>query len=248
MTARRYSTTPARSTHGRRKLRADDRLAPLTPAHLTSLHSWSARSETPSDPENAVGRGAGTRPQRALRRFLRSRIARAPTAVYKARLGWLFGHRLLLLSHRGRHTQILHRTVLEVVAWRHGDREAVVVSGLGPAAQWYKNILAGGAVEVQVGRDRFVPTVRRLDEDEAARTITDYERRNRIIAKLVRAGFSALGGFSFDGSDAARRRLVGTLPVVALRPGDQHDPEGRTRCESSLQGQAARSVAICCLN
>ena len=54
--------------------------------------------------------------------------------------------------------------------------------------------------------------------EEAARMIADYERRNRIVAPLVRAGFSALGGFSFDGSDPARRRLVDTLPLVAVRP------------------------------
>jgi hypothetical protein len=29
---------------------------------------------------------------------------------------------------------------------------------------------------------------------------------------------SKLAGFRYDGSDAARRRLVQTLPLVALRP------------------------------
>jgi deazaflavin-dependent oxidoreductase (nitroreductase family) len=172
------------------------------------------------EPRDAAARGDRTRPRRVLRRFLRSRIARAPTALYEARLGWLLGHRFLLLVHRGRRTHVPHRTVLEVVAWRHAGREAVVVSGLGPGAQWYKNILAGEAIEIQIGRDRFVPIVRRLDTEEAVRTIADYERRNRIIAALVRAGFSALGGFRFDGSDVARRRLVETLPLVAFRPSD----------------------------
>ena len=138
--------------------------------------------------------------------------------LYEARLGWVLGHRFLLLVHRGRRTHSLHRTVLEVVAWRQADREAVVVSGLGPRSQWYRNVLAGEAVEIQVARLRFVPSVRRLDTEEATRTIADYERRNRVIAPVVRAGFSALGGFRYDGSDAARRRLVETLPLVAFRP------------------------------
>jgi deazaflavin-dependent oxidoreductase (nitroreductase family) len=176
------------------------------------------------NPSGAAARGDDTRAGRVLRRFLRSPFAKAPTALYESRLGWLLGHRFLLLVHRGRRTHIPHRTVLEVVAWRPADREAVVVSGLGPGAQWYKNTLAGDAIEIQIDRDRFVPSVRQLHTEEAVRTIADYERRNRIIAPLVRAGFSALGGFRFDGSDAARRRLVETLPVVAFRPSDHAIP------------------------
>jgi deazaflavin-dependent oxidoreductase (nitroreductase family) len=161
---------------------------------------------------------------RHLRRLLRSRVARSPARLYEARLGWLLGHRFLLLVHRGRRTHVAHRTVLEVVAWRPAQREAVVVSGLGPAAQWYRNILAGGAIEILIDRDRFVPSVRRLETEEAVRTIADYERRNRVIGRVVRAGFSALGDFPFDGSEAARRKLVGELPLVAFRPDD-----GRSR-------------------
>jgi hypothetical protein len=48
--------------------------------------------------------------------------------------------------------------------------------------------------------------------------LADYERRNRIAAPLVRAVLSRLAGFRHDGSDAARRRLVRTLPLVAFRP------------------------------
>ncbi len=95
-----------------------------------------------------------------------------------------------------------------------------MVSGLGPGAQWYKNILAGEAIEIQIARLRFLPSVRRLDPEEATQTLADYERRNRVIAPVVRAGFSALGGFRYDGSDAARRRLVETLPLVAFQPRD----------------------------
>jgi deazaflavin-dependent oxidoreductase (nitroreductase family) len=143
--------------------------------------------------------------------------------LYRARIGWVLGHRFLLLVHRGRRTHTLHRTVLEVVAWRQADREAVVVSGLGPGAQWYRNVLAGEAVEIEIARLRLAPSVRRLDNEETIRTIADYERRNRVIAPVVRAGFSALGGFRYDGSDAARRRLAETLPLVAFRPSDDPD-------------------------
>ena len=48
--------------------------------------------------------------------------------------------------------------------------------------------------------------------------LADYERRNRLIAPIVRRLLSWLAGFRYDCSDAARRRLVDSFPVLALRP------------------------------
>jgi deazaflavin-dependent oxidoreductase (nitroreductase family) len=145
-------------------------------------------------------------------------------ALYAARAGWLLGHRFLLLEHRGRRTHRRYRTVLEVVAWHAAACEAVVLSGFGPTAQWYRNVLAGQAIEVQIARQRFAPSVRVLDPDEAVAVLADYERRNRLAGPLVRAVLSKLAGFRYDGSEAARRRLVQTLPLVAFHP--RHD-QGR---------------------
>jgi deazaflavin-dependent oxidoreductase (nitroreductase family) len=147
-------------------------------------------------------------------------LLHAPVALYFARAGWLLGHRFLLLRHRGRRSHRLYGTVLEVVAWHPAAREAVVLSGFGHSSQWYRNVLAGQGVEVRIGRLRFVPDVRPLGSDEAVGVLADYERRNRLAAPLVRAVLSKLAGFGYDGSDAARRRLVQTLPLVALRPRD----------------------------
>jgi deazaflavin-dependent oxidoreductase (nitroreductase family) len=141
-------------------------------------------------------------------------------ALYAAHAGWLLDHRFLLLHHRGRRSHRRYRTVLEVVAWRPATREAVVLSGLGHRSQWYRNLLAGQAVQVQIARLRFAPAMRPLGSDEAVGVLADYERRNRLVAPLVRGVLSKLAGFRYDGSDAARRRLVQTLPLVALRPRD----------------------------
>jgi deazaflavin-dependent oxidoreductase (nitroreductase family) len=156
---------------------------------------------------------AEVRPGRVLRWLLR-----APVALYSAHAGWLLGHRFLLLRHRGRRSQRLYGTVLEVLAWRPAAREAVVMSGFGPGSQWYRNLLAGQAVEVRIARLRFAPEARPLGDEEAVGVLADYERRNRLAAPLVRAVLSRLAGFGYDGSDAARRRLVQALPLVALRP------------------------------
>lgn len=153
------------------------------------------------------------RPGRLLRWMLR-----APVGLYAAHVGWLLGYRFLLLAHRGRRTGRVYRTVLEVIAWDPAAREAVVMSGFGRTSQWYRNVLATDPVEVRIARQRFTPRVRQLDEDEAARALADYEERNRLAARLVRAVLSKLGGFRYDGSESARRRLVQVLALVAFRP------------------------------
>jgi deazaflavin-dependent oxidoreductase (nitroreductase family) len=149
---------------------------------------------------------------------LLKRAFRAPVFLYDIGAGWLYGHRFLLLTHRGRRSGRVYRTMLEVVGWDAARREAVVMSGFGPRSNWYLNVLAGNAGEIRIGRLRFRPEARALDPDEATRVVAAYERRNRVLSPVVRAILSRLGGFPYDGSDASRRELVERLPLVSFRP------------------------------
>jgi len=54
-----------------------------------------------------------------------------------------------------------------------------------------------------------VPAFRVLAADEAERLFADYERRNRLIAPLVRAVIGRLVGWRYDGTQASRRRVGG---------------------------------------
>lgn len=81
-----------------------------------------------------------------------------------------------------------------------------------------RNVTAGGALSVQVGRLRFAPEVRLLDVEEAAAALAAYERRNRIVAPVIRRVLSRLAGFRYDGRPEARLRLVQALPLVGFRP------------------------------
>jgi deazaflavin-dependent oxidoreductase (nitroreductase family) len=147
-----------------------------------------------------------------LRGFLR-----APVLLYRAGGGRLLGHRFLLLTHQGRRTGREHRTVLEVVLWRADVKEAVVLSGWGRRAQWYRNIRAGGAASVQIAGERFAVEARVLEPDEAAETLAAYERANWLVAPVVRRVLARLSRVPYDGSAEARLRLVDALPMVALR-------------------------------
>lgn len=148
-------------------------------------------------------------------------ILHLPVYLYRARLGVLLGHRFLLLVHRGRRSGRRYETVLEEVRYDPATEESVVVAGWGRRTAWLHNVEAGGALAVLTGRRHYAPAHRLLGADEAAAVVAAYERRNRFIAPVVRAVLSRLVGRRYDSSDAARRRLVTQLPLLAFRPRSQ---------------------------
>lgn len=151
------------------------------------------------------------------------RLLRGPALLYKWKVGWLLGRHFLLLTHVGRRSGRRYRTVLEAIGSVPESGEVIVVSGSGRSADWYRNVQAAPAIEVLVGRDRFRPVYRELDEPEAMAVLADYERRNRWVAPVVRRVLSWLVGWGYDGSEDARRRLVRQLPVLALRSAGNQD-------------------------
>jgi hypothetical protein len=107
--------------------------------------------------------------------------------------------------------------MLEVIGSDHDAHEVFVMVGLGRRAQWYLNVTAGGALEVD--RLRAVPTrLSGLARVDAATVLAGYERRNRLFVFVVRLTLSRLVGWRYDGSAAARERLVEECPVLAFRP------------------------------
>ena len=145
------------------------------------------------------------------------RLLRAPAVLYDHNAGWLLGSRFIRLTHLGRRSGRTYQTVLEVVGTGPGG-EVMVLAGLGRSADWLKNVQAHAALEVALGSRRFRPRHRILDHDEAVAVLTDYERRNRWVAPVVRRVLSWLVGWRYDGSAEARRRLTAELPIVAFRP------------------------------
>jgi deazaflavin-dependent oxidoreductase (nitroreductase family) len=145
-------------------------------------------------------------------------LFRAPIYIYRWRLEWLFGKRLLLLTHTGRRTGLGRQTVLEVVEYRNEGPEVIVANGFGPDSDWLCNIQAKSDEEVTVGRQHFVASHRFLGEGEATKVIERYEQRNRFIAPIVRAGFTWLLGWRYRASEGDRRRLVSQIPLLAFRP------------------------------
>ncbi|HEX8996937.1 MAG TPA: nitroreductase family deazaflavin-dependent oxidoreductase [Ktedonobacterales bacterium] len=137
-----------------------------------------------------------------------------PIALYRVRLGWLLGHHFLLLTHRGRKTGQLRRTVLEVVSYDARTRESAVMSAWGDRADWYRNIQASPAVEVQTGWSQYAPEVRLLGPEERYVALRTYERR---YGRAFRAVMRYLG-YQYDGTEASLRALADVALVVGFRP------------------------------
>jgi hypothetical protein len=64
-----------------------------------------------------------------------------------------------------------------------------------------------------------------LDTAEATAVLAAYERRNRVAMPIARPILSRLSGVHHDGTDAARRKVVEALPLVAFRPRAAAPPE-----------------------
>jgi len=112
-------------------------------------------------------------------RLLRNRrFVRAPIALYRAHLGFLFGHRLLMLEHRGRVSGLPRHVVLEVVD-RPAPDEYVVAAGFGMRAQWLRNVLHDPQVRVTTGWHGPRPgRAELLDAGEAAHALQRYASRH----------------------------------------------------------------------
>src|SRR5579885_1162509 len=84
-------------------------------------------------------------------------VFRMPRYLYRWHLGWLFGHRFLMITHIGRKSGLRRQTVLEVAHYDPSTQECVVMAGYGTQSDWYRNIQAQPAIEVQIGHQRYCP-------------------------------------------------------------------------------------------
>jgi deazaflavin-dependent oxidoreductase (nitroreductase family) len=137
-----------------------------------------------------------------------------PPLLYRLHLGWLLGHHCLLLTHQGRKTGRLRQTALDIFHFDRVTKECLVVSMYGEQADWYQNIQAHPASEVQTGWDRFVPVQRVLPPEEAKDVMTAFWRR---YPRGVRLGLRLLG-FHYDETEASKQAILSSLRVVSFRP------------------------------
>jgi deazaflavin-dependent oxidoreductase (nitroreductase family) len=147
-----------------------------------------------------------------------SRLAfRLPIYLYRLNLGWLLGHRFLLLVHRGRRSGLLHETVLEVLRHDPATRESVALAAWGEKADWYRNIELTPVLEVRTSSERYVPEQRFLVPEENHTVLVDYARRHPLAFQI----FARVFGYPLGGTEAARGEVASSLRLMAFHPRDE---------------------------
>ena len=139
------------------------------------------------------------------------RILHAPVWLFRARLGFLMGKRIVMLEHQGRRSGKLRQTPLEVV--QRKDDSYILCSGTGPNADWYRNIRNKPPLALWVGSRRHAVDQRFIEPPEAATVFAHYEEAHPKAATRL----MEMMGVSHDGTHAGRVAMVAKIPMVEMR-------------------------------
>jgi len=147
-------------------------------------------------------------------RGIRAVLWRLPIWLFRLRLGFLMGHRMLLLTHKGRISGKERYAMLEVIKYEEATNTHYVASGFGEKSDWSQNISKTPDVTIQVGNDKFPARAERLSLDKARAVFHDYNQAHpnavRNLAKLV--------GYEIGSSQEDMIAFLDMIPVVAFHP------------------------------
>jgi deazaflavin-dependent oxidoreductase (nitroreductase family) len=138
-----------------------------------------------------------------------------PLIIYRLGLGWIFGKRFMLLTHVGRRSGKAYRSVLAVLRFDEQTREIFVVSPW-ESSNWYRNIQASPALEVETGRVRYTPSQRSLSAQEIAVLLIEFCQQHPIFSRMV----ARIPGWKINSSYEEFLELAITLRGVAFMPAE----------------------------
>ena len=148
-------------------------------------------------------------------RRVAGRILRSPAALDRRGLRWLYRvispAPIVVLVHRGRRSGNTYKTPVEALSQ---DEDQIVVAPMwGTNSHWYRNILAGGLVEVHArGEERQVEW-KRLSEEEAREANAAYLRDHPIYGRMILRMLMWVHDLDGDPVEAVARGV----PALALR-------------------------------
>lgn len=140
-------------------------------------------------------------------------VFKLPVLLYRLRLGWLLGKRFMQLTHTGRRSGKVRRTILAVLRFDEKTREIYAISAW-KGSDWYYNIRSSPALQVEIGSVRYVPVQRTLSPEEITATFVEYRKRHPIFSRII----CRIPGWKWDSSYEEFLALAHTLRGVAFRP------------------------------
>jgi len=141
-------------------------------------------------------------------------LFRMPLRAYRHDAGWLLGRTFVEFVHTGRKTGQRYETVAMVLRYDADAHEAVICAAWGPDTDWIRNLRAGPAAQVRLGRESFTPQHRFLSDEEAFDVVVQFRREHPRRLWLI----TTILGWGDLRNDAAVRGFIGTHPFVAFRP------------------------------
>jgi hypothetical protein len=107
----------------------------------------------------------------------------------------------------------VRRTVLAVLRFDKQTKEIYAVSAW-KGSDWYYNIQAAPALQVETGFVRYAPVQRPLSPEAITTTFVEYRKRHPIFSWMI----CRIPGWKWDSSYQEFLELAHTLRGVAFRP------------------------------
>jgi deazaflavin-dependent oxidoreductase (nitroreductase family) len=120
---------------------------------------------------------------------------------------------VIILVNRGRKSGRLYKTPLSVLHEDPGRGELVVGPMWGRDADWYRNVIAGGLVEIHVRGEKRQVEWRELDEAERRAAGAFFRDAHPIYSRMILRVLRRLNRLEGDPGEAA----VQNLPMLGLR-------------------------------
>ncbi len=151
---------------------------------------------------------SGTKPPAFMLPFMKM-----PLILYGMGLGRLLGRRFMLITHVGRRSGKVYRSVLAVLRFDEQTHEILAVSPW-TTSNWYRNIQATPALEIETAGIRYAPSQRSLSPEEIAAGFIEFRRQHPIFSRMV----ARIPGWKIDSTYAELLELARTLRGVAFAP------------------------------
>jgi deazaflavin-dependent oxidoreductase (nitroreductase family) len=120
---------------------------------------------------------------------------------------------VIILVHRGRKSGTLYKTPLSILAEDREQGEIFVSPMWSRDSDWYRNVIAGGLVEIHVRGEQRQVEWRELDEAEERAAGEAFRDAHPFYSRMILRLIARLNGFEGDPAEAAARNL----PMLALR-------------------------------
>lgn len=140
-------------------------------------------------------------------------IFKLPVLLYQLRLGWLLGKRFMQLTHVGRRSGKVRKTILAVLRFDEATRAVYTVSAW-KGSDWYYNIQSTPALQIEIGSVCYIPKQRTLSAEEIATMLIEYRKRHPVFARII----CRIPGWNADSTYDEFLELSCTLRGVVFEP------------------------------